>query len=122
MGFLTGQLVINVYDDVSDTNFPLINIPLINRIWKNGTVTQQQFAKYALVASGSISVNVNNTAPTRMYLYSDEADINVNINGLGNLLFTSGEPAYLPATVTSLVITNTSASVPITVEVGFITI
>lgn len=122
MAFVTGELKINVYNDSSDTNFPLINIPAISRTWKSETVTQEQFARYNIAASGSLTVALNSTAPTRLYLYSDVANILVNINGLGNITFNMGEPAYLPANISSLVITNSSASLAVNVEVGFITI
>lgn len=118
MAFLIGELKVQAYNDTSDTNSPLVNIPNIDRKWKNSALTQDQVALYNIPANGTITVNVNGISPTRLYLYADLANIQVNINALGNILFALGEPAYMPATVTSLVITNTSATLAVNVEVG----
>lgn len=121
MAFCKGKLTLNYYNDSSDTEFPQVNVPLIDREFKAEDTQGVQTTVVSIAASASQTINLNGlTTAVGIYLFSSAADINVNMNGLGNILFAYNRPCYFPATITSLVITNTSATLATTVEVVLI--
>jgi hypothetical protein len=119
--FITGKLELDFYNDSADTEFPEVNVPSVIREFKSTTAAEVQTTVISLAASGSQTINLNGLdAVTGLYLYSASADLLVNINGLGNLTLKYGRPAYIPVSVTSLVLTNSSASLATTVECSLI--
>ena len=119
--FLSGNLEIQIYNDSAQTDFPSVLVPKIKREWSDSSTAEAQLVVVSLAASGSQAISMNGLdTVTRMYLYSTAADINVNMNGLGNIQMKYGEPCYAPLSISSLTITNTSGSVATTVEVLFI--
>lgn len=122
MAFLTGSISLQVYTDTAQTNFPTQYALNETMTWTSSSVLSAQNTVVVLAGSGSQTINLNGLTSTvkRISVFSDTSNINVNINGLGNILFQSGEPSYMPATITSLVITNSSSSVATTVTVALI--
>lgn len=121
MAFLTGSMNIQVYTDASQTNFPTLLSINEGPAWTNNSIVSVQTTTINIAASGSQAITLNGLSTVkRMYLLSDSQNVNVNINGLGNILFQAGDPAYMPATVTSLTITNTSSSIATNVTVALI--
>lgn len=116
--FLSGTLELQLYNDAAQTDFPSVLVPKIKREWSDTSSAEAQLTVISIAASGSQAITVNGLDTiTRMYLYSSAADIQVNINSLGNITMKYGEPCIAPFTVTSLTITNTSSTVATTVEV-----
>lgn len=111
MAYLTGTISLNVYTDTTQTEFPQENLAQITKSFQSVVVTGASSPLFALAALGSQAVDLNGAGTvTGAYICSSATDINVNINGLGNILFHSGVPAYLPATITSMTITNASST------------
>jgi hypothetical protein len=116
--FLNGKITLNVYSDASQTAFPLENIPLLTKEFTNSALVGVQPTVFALAGAATQTISLNGVGTVkRLYVYSDAQNINVNINSLGNILFQAGEPAYLPATVTTLIITNAHATISTNVTV-----
>lgn len=116
--FLSGTLELQIYNDASQTDFPTVLVPQIKRTFSDTSTAEAQLTVINIAASGSQAITLNGVdTVTRMYLYSSSADIQVNINALGNITMKYGEPCYAPFTVSSLTITNTSSSVATTVEI-----
>lgn len=116
--FLSGTLELQIYNDASQTDFPTVLVPQIKRTFSDNSSAEAQLTIINLAALGAQAITLNGVdTVTRMYLYSSSADVSVNINALGNINMKYGEPCFAPFTVTSLTITNTSASVATTVEI-----
>ncbi len=122
MAFLVGSMSIQVYTDAAQTNFPTLFSINEGPSWTNSAILSVQTTTIALAGAGTQTINLNGLTASvkRMYLFSDAQNINVNINGLGNILFQAGDPCYMPATVTSLVITNANATLATNVTVSLI--
>ena len=118
MGFLTGTVEVNFYNDSTDTEFPLVNVPNIRRTFKSSDALEVQTTVVSLAASGSQVISLNGLDTVNcLYLFSTAADILVNINALGNISMAFNRPAIMPASITSLTITNASATDATTVEI-----
>jgi hypothetical protein len=121
MAYLVGSMNIQVYTDSSQTNFPQQVVLNETPSWNDNSVTGVQPTIISLAASGSQTINLNGlTGVTGFYIYSSTANVNVNLNSLGNVLYKYGVPGFVPATVTSMVITNTSSTMATTVTVALI--
>lgn len=111
MAYAIGTISLQVYTDTSDTVFPQLSVPNFSATFKDSTVTGVQPLYINLTASGSQTINLNGIGtPTKFYFYSDATDVNVNINGLGNILFKAMVPGFVPCQISSLVLTNSSSS------------
>ena len=109
--FLTGKITLNAYTDSAETASPLENLPLITKEFTADDLVGAQPTVLSLAAGASQVISLNGIGAVKgLYLFSDGEDVNVNMNALGNLLFSSGYPAFLPATITTLTITNASAT------------
>lgn len=116
--YLSGKVEVQIYNDSAQTDFPSVLVPKITREFSDNSSAEAQLTVISLAASGSQTIQLNGVdTVTRMYLYSSSADIQVNINSLGNINMKYGEPCFAPFTVSSLTITNTSSTVATTVEV-----
>lgn len=122
MAFLNGLISFRVYSDSSETEFPQELIPSISKEFENSEITEIQATTVVLAAAGSQTISFNSVGTVkRWYLYSSAADLTLNVNGLGSsITYQSMEPGYIPMTLSSLVITNASASVSTTVTLVMI--
>ena len=118
MGFFKGKLELDFYNDSADTEFPEVNVPSIKRSFKASSAAEVQTTVISLAASGTQAISLNGLdSIDGLYIYSVSTAITVDINGLGNITLAVGRPSVLFGTITSLSITNTSASTATTVEV-----
>jgi hypothetical protein len=109
--FLTGKITLNVYQDSAQTPAPLLNIPSVAQAFQSSVVTGVQTSTVSVAASGTQAITLNGVGTvTGVFLYSDTSNVNVNINGLGNMVLHSGVPGFMPLTVSSLSINNASAA------------
>lgn len=112
MAYVTGTISIEAYTDTADTVFPQLQLPNLTQTFKDSTVSGIQPLFINIAASGSQTINLNGVGtPTKLYFYSDTTDCNLNFNGLGNILFKAQVPGFIPAQISSLVVTNSSSSV-----------
>jgi hypothetical protein len=112
MAFLEGKLKLKIYTDSTQTEFPTFNLPQVDEDFINDTVTGIQPLYLNLAASGTQAINFNGlTGITQFYIKSDAADITLAMNGLSPVTVKYGVPGYVPIALTSLSITNSSASV-----------
>lgn len=118
MAFFKGKVELDFYNDSTDTEFPDVNVPSIKRSFKAATAAEAQTTVVSLAALGTQAISLNGLdSIDGVYIYSQSTSITVDINGLGNITLAAGRPSVLFGTVTSLSITNTSASTATTVEV-----
>lgn len=121
MGFMTGTIAINFYDDSADTEFPLVNAPQISRNFKSTSALEVQTTIIVLPASGSQAISLNGLdTVTGIYIFSNATSINMNMNGLGNITIGANRPGYLPASISSCILTNTSSTTDTTVEITLV--
>ena len=121
MGFLTGNVSVLVYKDSAQTEFPQQKIVDIDQAMTDDSVAEAQVLYIALAASGAQTVNLNGVSSVeKLFIYSDTTDLNVNINGLGDIPYKAGTPGIMPLSVSSLVITNASSSLATTATVALI--
>lgn len=122
MAFLQGTISLEVYSDVQQTEFPKELIPQIAKDFQDLTITGAQVSQIPLAASGSVTVNFNSIGTVkRWYLYSDTTDLNVNMNGLGDVTYETGIPGFVPIQLSSLVLTNASATTATTAFLVLVT-
>lgn len=108
---LVGSIGLQVYTDSSQTNNPQLLMPSITQSWTSSTVTGVQTETVSLAALGAVTVNLNGlTSVKGLFIYSDTTNVSVNINSVGNITCNASIPGFIPFTVTSLVITNASAT------------
>lgn len=120
--FLEGKIELLVYRDAAQTEFPVKKVVDVSESFVNNSADEAQSTSISLAASGSQVLNFNTVGTTNyVYIYSDTADINVNINGLGNILFKAQIPSLIGAEITSLTVINSSALVATTVSVSLVT-
>ncbi len=116
--YLSGKVEVQIYNDAAQTDYPSILVPKISREFSDTSTAEAQLVVVSLAASASQAITLNGLdTVTRVYMYSSSADINVNMNALGNIQMKYGEPCYAPFSISSLTVTNTSGSVATTVEI-----
>lgn len=121
MAFLTGKVKLLAYKDSAETEFPKQKIVDEDFDFEDLTVTAAQPCYVALAALGSVTISFTGLGTVNTaYIISDSQNITVNLNGLGNLTLRAGIPCLIPATLTSMVVTNASASTATNVEVVLI--
>lgn len=122
MAFMTGSMNIQIYTDAAQTNFPQLFSFYEQPTWTNSAILSVQTTTINIAGAANQTINLNGLTASvkRMFLFSDAQNINVNINGLGNILFQAGDPCYMPATITSLVIANAHATLATNVTVALI--
>jgi hypothetical protein len=121
MAFLVGSMDIQVYTDSAQTDFPT-KFSLNERPeFADSAITEVQTTTVLLAPSGSQTINFNGVGTVRrFFVFSDTADITVNMNSLGALTCKAGDPGWVPFEITSMVITNASASLSTTVTVSLV--
>lgn len=121
MGYLVGSLSLQVYSDTNQTNFPQQVVLNETPSWSSSAITGCQPTIVSIAASGSQTISFNGlSGVTGFYFYSSATAVNVNMNGLGNIQFAAATPGFIPATVTSMVLANTSSTTATTVTVALI--
>lgn len=121
MPFLNASISCQVYTDPDQTEFPQELLPSIQKEFSSSDITEIQSTTVTLTASGSQVIAFNGVDTVkRWYMYSNSADVGLEINGGASVTFQAGEPGYVPITLTSLHITNLSASVATTVTLVMI--
>jgi len=118
---LEGSIELKVYTDSQQTEFPQELIPNITKSFQNLAVDSAQITYISLSASGSQAITLNGTSNLQyMYLYSDTSDLSLAINGGAAITYKAAIPGFMPLVVTSLTITNASASVATNVAIAII--
>lgn len=122
MPFLTGTIELQMYTDSAQTEFPKELFPSVSKDFTNNSVTEAQTTIISLAANGGTQVVALNGVATvkGAYFYSNATDLVVNINGLGNMTFQAQTPGFIPATITSLTLTNNDVTNATTVTVVLI--
>lgn len=121
MPFLTASIELTAYTDDNQTEFPQELVPSISKEFSSSSITELQSTTVVLAASGSQTISFNGVGTVkRWYLFSSAADVTLAINGGAALTYQGQEPGYVPLTLSSLVITNASASVSTTVTLVMI--
>lgn len=111
MAFLTGTINLNVYTDANQTQFPQLNLPNFAASWTNNAVTGVQPLYLNIAANGTQVINLNGlTSVTQFYIYSDNANLNLTLNGTSGFSVKFGVPGYVPIAVTSMTIANASGA------------
>lgn len=122
MAFLVGKLDLKVYSDVSETEFPKELVPQITKEFEDLTISGVQVSSFSLAAAATQAINTNGIGTVkRFYLYSSVSDLSISINGLAALTYEAGIPGFAPITVSSLSITNSSASIATVVSLVLVT-
>lgn len=110
--FITGSIELKVYSDAAQTEFPQQIVTWFKRALDDSTAVAQQSTTVSIAASGTQAFNLNGlTSIDRFFLYSDTANVTLTINGSATpLTLKYGVPGFIPITVTSMSITNTSST------------
>lgn len=118
MAFLTGTIAFKAYTDSAQTEFPQELVSDLSKDFANSALTGVESSTFSIAALGTQTINFNSVSSVkRFYIYSNTADITVNMNSLGNITCKAGIPGLVPFTVTTLIIGNSSASLATTVTV-----
>lgn len=119
--YISGKIELQAYTDSAQTEFPKELVPSIEKEFANTAATEIQCTTLTLAGAASQAISLNGVGSiTKIYLYSDATDLNVNINGLGNILYSAQVPGLMPLSVTSLTITNAHATTSTTVTLVLI--
>lgn len=121
MPFLKASIGVTAYTDDNETEFPQELVPSITKEFTNSDITEIQSTTVVLAPSGVQSISFNGVGTVkRWYIFSNVADLTLAINGGTPVTCQGSEPGYVPITLTSLSITNASASVSTTVTLVMI--
>ena len=121
MAFLEGEIKLNLYADSAQTEFPQQLIPSYAKTWMSTSVDEAQTNYINLAASGTQAFTLNGVGDVQgIMIYSDAADLTITINGGTAMTYKAAVPGFMPLVVTSLSITNASASVATNVLVQII--
>jgi hypothetical protein len=123
MAYLTGTIEFKVYTDSAQTEFPQELVPSIKKEFSDNSISEVQATTISLPASGSQAINLNGVATVkRWYLYTDASSLTLTINGSATTFtYNPGIPGFIPMTLTSLSITNDSASAATNVTLVLVT-
>lgn len=111
MAYLVNNIEFKVYSDTSETEFPQQLLASVSKEFSSSTVTELLTVSVVLAGAGAQTINLNGVGTIkRWYLYSSSTALNVNMNSLGDVTYQAQEAGYTPITLSSLVITNASAS------------
>ena len=118
---LQGSIQLQVYTDSQQTEFPQELIPNITKSFQNLAVDSAQIVYLNIVGAASQAINLNGTSNIQgIYIYSDTSDLSLAINGGSAITYKAAYPGYMPMVVTSLTITNASATVATNVVVAIV--